>query len=78
VRRTPDAYKASRFHAELARAEAALVRRYLRRAGGCVIAAARLSGLNRTHFYKLMRKHGIAPKFEGSGNRSSWLGLADR
>ncbi|MBL8716937.1 MAG: sigma-54-dependent Fis family transcriptional regulator [Myxococcales bacterium] len=33
----------------------------LRRSGGNVSAAARLSGRNRTDFYELMRRHGLSP-----------------
>jgi DNA-binding NtrC family response regulator len=51
----------------------------LRRARGCVSRAARMGGINRTHFYKLMRRHGIPIKRrQARGGNDAWRSLDSR
>jgi transcriptional regulator with GAF, ATPase, and Fis domain len=45
----------------LDRGEREYVRRLLERHSGVVAAAAKAAGLDRTYFYKLLRRHGIVP-----------------
>jgi DNA-binding NtrC family response regulator len=56
------------YHEELLKWQAEFVRQALAEAGGSPTKAAKSCGLNRTHFYKFMRKLGIARGRANKGN----------
>ena len=65
-----DSFTHTELFSTLAEARAAFERAYvvetLRQARGNMAAAARQAGLDRSHYFRLVRRHGIEPKQYGS------------
>jgi transcriptional regulator of acetoin/glycerol metabolism len=59
---------------EMRRLRQAVLERRLEEAGGNISKAARAAGINRTHFYAVMRRTGIKRPAPVHGNEQ-WRGL---
>jgi DNA-binding NtrC family response regulator len=66
------------YHEELLKWQTEFVRQALAEAGGSTTKAAQSCGLNRTHFYKFMRKLGFKPRRTTNKGSTAWQELGGR
>jgi DNA-binding NtrC family response regulator len=61
----------------LREAEGRYCRRLLRKTRGCVARAASIARVNRTHFYRVLRRNGLFHRRADRYGNSFWRSLAD-